>query len=245
MEVIIYLIVIVFFSSLINSTFGFGFALLSMPLLSLVFKLDLLGPLIPLFFMVGSCFIVFRSRQELQFKSILPLIVSTTLMVPLGVYVGKYAPETIIKIILGIFIICFSIYNLSSTKLPFLRNDKWGLLFGALSGFFAGAYNIPGPPAIIYGTLRQWSPQMFRATLQAYFLYITLLIIGNHLYLGSYQHPLIGSYFLYACPAMLLAVPLGKKINNSIPNPKVFNKYVYILMLGSGTLLIIKAFHLI
>ena len=31
-----------------------------------------------------------------------------------------------------------------------------------------------GPPLVIYGALRRWSPQYFRATLQGYFLPATL-----------------------------------------------------------------------
>jgi uncharacterized membrane protein YfcA len=44
---------------------------------------------------------------------------------------------------------------------------------------------------------------------------------------------------------MIIAVPIGKKINSFIPNPPAFNKYVYILMLISGFVLIFKAFRYI
>lgn len=244
MDEILYLIAVIFLGGLVNSTFGFGFALTTMPLLSLRFGLNLLGPLIPLLFITAGSVIVFRSRKNIQFKSILPLILTATLMVPLGVYLGKYGHEALIKIILGILIIFFSIYNLSNTQLPSLKNDKWAPLFGGISGLFAGAYNIAGPPAAIYGTLRQWSPQIFRASLQSYLLYVNLFVVSNHIYMGSYQQIDILPYYLYSCPTMLLAVPIGKKINSKISNPKAFNKYVYILMACSGLMLIFKAFQI-
>lgn len=243
MSILLYLVSIIFIGSLVNSTFGFGFALMTMPLLSLQFDLATIGPMIPLLFLVGGGLIAFRSRRHIQFSCIFPLILTASLMVPVGVYLGKHGPEQWIKIILGIFIILFSLYNLSSTQLRHFSNDKWAPLFGGLSGLFAGAYNISGPPIVIYGTLRQWSAQSFRATLQAYFLYVNLLVIGNHYWMGSYKNPKIGIYFLYACPAMLLAIPIGKKINKKISNPKAFNKYVYILMLLSGILLIAKVLN--
>jgi uncharacterized membrane protein YfcA len=244
MDTTVYLIAVIFLGSLINSSLGFGFALTSMPLLSLVFDLNTLGPLIPLLFLTSGVYIVFQGRKEIQIKSLIPLILSATLIVPIGVYLNKYGPEILIKIILGIFIIAFSIYNLKAPTLPKLKDDKTAPIFGALSGLFAGACNISGPPAVIYAALRQWEPSIFRVTLQAYFLYVNCIIISSHIYVGSYANPLVGPYYLFALPSMLLAIPIGKKINSSISNPKALNRYVYLFMLASGTLLIVKAINL-
>lgn len=244
MDISIYLVAVIFLGSLVNSSFGFGFALTSMPLLSLVFELNTLGPLIPLLFLTSGVYIVFQGRKDVQVKSLIPLALSATLIIPIGVYLNKYGPEIIIKMILGLFIIVFSLYNLKAPILPQLKSNKTAPIFGAFSGLFAGACNISGPPAVIYASLRQWEPSVFRVTLQAYFLYVNCIIISSHFYIGSYQNPLIGSYYLFALPSMLLAVPIGKKINSSISDPKAFNRYVYLLMLISGLLLIGKAINL-
>ncbi|MFT5645761.1 MAG: putative membrane protein YfcA [Aureispira sp.] len=244
MEITIYLVAIIFLGSLVNSTFGFGFALTTMPLLSLVFDLNTIGPLIPLLFLTGGVYIVFLGRKDVEVKSLIPLALSATLIIPIGVYLNKYGPEVLIKMVLGIFILAFSIYNLKAPALPKLKNNKTAPFFGALSGLFAGVCNISGPPAVIYASLRQWEPNIFRVTLQAYFLYINCIVIISHFYVGSYTNPLITTYYLLAVPFMFLAIPLGKKINRSISDPKAFNRYVYLLMLISGVLLIAKAINL-
>lgn len=244
MYITIYLVAIIFLGSLVNSTFGFGFALTTMPLLSLFFDLNTIGPLIPLLFLVAGIYIVFRNRKDIEVKSLIPLALSATLIIPIGVYLNKYGPEIIIKLILGIFILAFSIYKLKDPSLPKFKNTKTAPIFGALSGLFAGACSISGPPVVIYATLRQWKPNIFRVTLQAYFLYVNCIVISSHFCIGSYKNPLIGIYFLYALPPMFLAIPLGKKINSSIADPKTFNRYVYLLMLISGLLLIAKGINL-
>jgi len=244
MGITIYLVAIIFLASLVNSTFGFGFALTSMSLLSLVFDLNTIGPLIPLLYLTAGIYIVFQGRKDIQMKSLIPLALSATLMIPIGVYLNKYGPEILMKIILGIFIIAFSIYNLKAPILPKLKGHKTAPIFGAFSGLFAGACSIAGPPAVIYATLRQWEPSVFRVTLQAYFLYVNSIVISSHFYVDSYDNPLIGMYYLLALPSMFLAIPLGKKINRSISDPKAFNQYVYLLMLISGVLLIAKAINL-
>ena len=46
----------------------------------------------------------------------------------------------------------------------------WLLGCGFIAGVTGGAYGMNGPPLVIYGAMRRWSAQHFRATLQAYFL---------------------------------------------------------------------------
>lgn len=241
MQAILFLVFAVFISSLVNSIFGFGFALVVLPLLSMYFKFSLLGPLIPLLFWTGSFFIILRNWKKIDFGSILPLAIAATVIVPIGVYLNRYGNENLIKGALGLFIVAFSIYNLAAPKMPSLKDGKWAPFFGGLSGFFGGLCNISGPPVVIYGTLRQWSPPIFRVSLQCYFVYLNLMIVANHVYHGSYSDPLVFQYYLYSCPAMLAAVPLGKKINSSIKDPEQFNKYVYILMIVAGAMLIFKS----
>ncbi|WP_156039889.1 sulfite exporter TauE/SafE family protein [Aureispira sp. CCB-QB1] len=240
-----YLVVIIFLGSLVNSTFGFGFALTTVPLLSLFLGLNTLGPLIPLLFLTSGILIVFQGRKNVQFKSVIPLALAATLIIPIGVYLNKYGPEMIMKLILGIFIVIFSIYNLKTPVLPKLNDNKTAPIFGGLSGLFAGICNISGPPAVIYAALRQWQPNIFRVTLQAYFLYVNCIVISSHVYIRSYDNPNIVLYYLIALPSMLLAIPIGKKINQSIKSPQKFNKYVYGLMLFSGVLLIVKSINTI
>jgi uncharacterized membrane protein YfcA len=240
MEGVVFLIFIVFLSSLIHSTFGFGFSMICMSFLSLFFGLELLLPLIPLLFLIIGSIMIARGWKNIKFRSITFLAISATLTIPFGIYLGFYGHQALIKTIIGLFIILFSLYNLFAPRLPRLYNSRWAPLFGGLSGLFGGAYNISGPPIVIYATLRQWSPSVFRVTLQAYFLFTTLIIISNHIYMGSYNNPLVLPYFLFCLPAMILGVPIGKKINRSIKNPAAFNKYVYILMLTLGLLLILK-----
>jgi uncharacterized protein len=288
LEAIYYLIVIIFISSLINSTFGFGFALVSMPFLSLVFELSILGPLVPLLFLAGSTIIVLRNWKLIEFRSTFLIVSTAMLFIPVGVYLGKYGNEILIKSILGLFIIVFAISNLllswmsqikqtlgqikidlenlsrqknlrivgfssllqktrkkKKSKVAIFfssKKDQLAPFFGLLSGIFGGAYNITGPPIVMYGTLKKWPPKTFRVTLQFCFLLLTLIIIVSHITMKSYQNPLIFTYFLYAFPSMIIAVPFGRKINSMISRPEDFNKYVYCLLLISGLVLLLKTY---
>ncbi len=100
--------------------------------------------------------------------------------IPLGVLLLTRAAEPVVKSILGCVIVAFSIYSLVSRTTYALKNDRLAWLFGFGAGVLGGAYGMNGPPLVIFGTLRGWSPRHFRATLQGYFLPASLLVIGGY-----------------------------------------------------------------
>jgi hypothetical protein len=56
-----------------------------------------------------------------------------------------------------------------------------------------------GPPLVIYGTLRQWSPEQFRATRQGYFLPAGLLGVGGF-WLAGLWTPAVTRDYLWSLP---------------------------------------------
>jgi len=149
---ILLILIISFFAALVRSTLGFGEALIAVPFFLLFLPVDVAVPM------------------------------AAILGLPLGILILTYANETIVKTGLGVIIILYSLYSLYFTKNKALQaeNKFWLFLCGFLSGVFGGAYGINGPPLVVYGNLRQWSAKHFRATLQAYFLPVSLLSVVGY-----------------------------------------------------------------
>src|SRR5262249_25397617 len=78
-------------------------------------------------------------------------------------------------VVLPVTIIVFSTYCLAGRRRFELKDDRLAWLFGFTGGVLGGAYGMNGPPLVVYGSLRHWSPEHFRATLQGYFLPASLL----------------------------------------------------------------------
>jgi uncharacterized membrane protein YfcA len=72
-----------------------------------------------------------------------------------------------VKGTLAVIIVVFSTYSLLGRKPPELHSDSrvWLLGCGFCAGIMGGAYGMNGPPLAIYGAMRRWSAQHFRATL--------------------------------------------------------------------------------
>ena len=229
---------IVFIATLTRSTFGFGDAMVGMPLLVMVIPLEAATPLVGLMGITASSTILIRHWRDVHIKSVWPLILYTLVGIPIGILLLKGLYENVMKSILALVIIVFSLYKLFKPKLFTLANDKLARIFGLASGILGGAYNTNGPPVVIYGTLRRWAPEKFRATLQGYFFPTGALIAIGHCIGGLWTKPVLVNYAL-SLPVVLAAIFLGGRINRRIPKDR-FDNYIYIFLVILGVCLLVS-----
>lgn len=231
-------VVVLFFSTLVRSTFGFGDALISMPLLSLFLPIQTVAPLVAFVSITTSILIVARDWRAVDWRSAGHLIFSAAFGIPLGLFWLKRADESLVKLLLAATILSFSLFSLSSPKGFVLKTDRSIWLFGFWSGVFGGAYNAFGPPLVIYGTLRQWSPEQFRATIQGYVLPIGAFMITGHFLAGF--DPVVLQYYVVGAGFLVVAVWLGRKIHSRFQGP-AFRRSIFFLLILVGSLLATQA----
>ncbi|MDM1296313.1 sulfite exporter TauE/SafE family protein [Sphingobacterium sp. N143] len=224
---ILFILIISFIASLVRSTLGFGESLIAVPLFLFFLPVDVAVPLSVMLSVVIALVIVIQDHKKIYFNSAKWLIFYAVLGVPIGLIILMYGNETFVKTALGVLIILYSLYSLYFTNNRYLREDSkfWLFVCGFLSGIFGGAYGVNGPPLVVYGNLRQWSAKHFRATLQAYFLPVSLVSV-----IGYYAKGLIttevNSYFFIALATAIPAVFLGRYLNHQLKDGTFF-KYVY------------------
>lgn len=232
-------IAVLFLATLVRSTFGFGDALVGMPLLAFAISLPTAAPLVALVSIVVSATIIVRDWRIVHFGNARSLVLSSCCGIPLGLYALAHVPEHIVKFLLGLLVVMFALYGLYRPTGLTLKSDRSIYCFGFASGVLGGAYNTHGPPLIIYGTLRNWPADRFRATLQGYFLPTSLLIVLSHGIAGSLV-PEVLWLFAYSLPAVLLAVFIGHRLNRHL-HTRDFRKYIYMALILIGTVLLVKS----
>jgi uncharacterized membrane protein YfcA len=232
---------VVFFSSFIRSAFGFGDAVVAMPLLVLFLDLKTATPLVALVAFTIASTILLRNWRRVRLKSALGLIGSSLVGIPLGLLCLKGAHEEIMKGVLGAVILAFALFRLSSQRIPRLMTDRWAFLFGFVAGILGGAYNTNGPPVVIYGSLRMWPPPDFRATLQGYFLLTGIFILCGHFSAGLWTADVLKLFFC-CLPVVLSAVLLGALANRRLPVGR-FDRAVHILLVILSLFLLWDTFH--
>lgn len=228
---------ILFFCTSIRSAIGFGDALLAMPLLGVIMSLRTATPIVAFTGFFISFAILMFDQDRVDLKSAWRLILGTIAGVPFGLLLLRYAPEDLIKVGLGIILILYGLYNLTSPKFPQLHHERYAVFFGFVAGILGGAYNTNGPPIAIYGMLRRWSSAYFRATMQCYFLFSGIATIVGHGLAGLWT-PLVWHLFLWSIPGIGVGIYIGDQINRLIPQP-MFSQIIFGLLIAVGFLFLV------
>jgi uncharacterized membrane protein YfcA len=237
----IYILLIIFAATFVRSAIGFGEALVAVPLLASVLPVREAAPLAVLMSITVAAVVVAQDWKKIHLRSALWLLLPTLAGIPLGLLLLAHGPQQLVKAILGAFIIAFAAYSLIGRAPMELKRDSRPLLLtcGFFAGVFGGAYGMNGPPLVIYGTMRRWSAQHFRATLQAYFLPASLIGVAGYWLTGLWTTAVTHDY-LIALPAAIPAVFLGRFANHRLSGG-IFTKCVYAALCGIGVLLLMQA----
>jgi uncharacterized membrane protein YfcA len=232
---------VIFLATLIRSAFGFGEALVAVPLLAFCIPIAVAAPLSVLVSITIAGIVVLHDWNMIHFRSTGWLVFSTLFGIPLGLLLLTSNHQRFVKATLGVIILAFSAYSLLVRIPPELKHDhpRWLFLSGFCAGVLGGAYGMNGPPLVIYGAMRRWSAQHFRATLQGYFLPASILGMAGYWVAGLWTPP-VTHYYLISLPVTLLAVFLGTAINRRL-HGKTFLNYLYLGLIAIGALLILQA----
>jgi uncharacterized membrane protein YfcA len=230
---------VLFLATVIRSAFGFGEALIAVPLLALILPVEVAAPVAVLVSITVAAVVVAQDWREIHMGSAGWLVLSTLFGIPLGLLILKTVPESVVKGILALVIMAFSAYSLVSRHRRQLKNDRLAWLFGFGAGILGGAYGMNGPPLVVFGALRGWSPANFRATLQGYFLPASILGMAGY-WLAGLWTPAVNHYYLLSLPAALVAIFLGRLINRRLDGQR-FLLYVHWGLIAIGAVLLWQA----
>lgn len=229
---VIILILIVYFSAFIQAISGFGLTLIAMPLITIVIGIKPAAPLVALIGLTVFTIILIRHRRHIRIKELIPLILSSIIGIPIGIWALDNLDEAIIKPLLGFILIVYAVYTFMRPK-SFMHYSPWWVYpTGFLAGCLGSAYNTPGPPVIVYGSLRQWPKEEFRAVLQAFFFFNAVLVVLSHYLAGHLTRGVMTSY-LYTLPFIFAGIISGSLVDRKIDHDRfLFLVTAMILILG-------------
>lgn len=231
--------VILFTGAFVRSALGFGDAVIAMPLLAMVIGIKTATPLVALFASTIAASILIRNWRKTDFQATWRLIISSLIGIPVGLIFLTQFSETILKLCLGTLVAGYGAYRIFRPGFSIGKASFPAYIFGFFAGILGGAYNTNGPPIVIYGTLRRWAPQDFRATLQGYFFPTGLLIVAGHGAAGLWT-PQVGKFYLICLPFVAAGIFLGGRINRSIQGD-LFIRIINCVLIVLGLVLIFRS----
>lgn len=232
-------LIILFVATLVRSAFGFGEALVAVPLLAFVMPVDQAAPLAVLVSITVAVVAIARDWRHVQLHSAVRLVAATAVGTPIGLWALHGLDGRWVRLVLGVIVAAFSACSLLRRPRPWLGDDRHAWAFGFGAGMLGGAYGMNGPPLVVYGALRGWSPRHFRATLQGYFLPASLMTAAGYALTGLWT-PVVTRCYVQALPVLALAIPLGRGLNRRL-SAAVFVQCVHAGLIGVGALLVAQS----
>lgn len=239
-NIVISVALIVFASLLLQSTIGFGSALVAMPLLSGLLGVHTATAIVGILSVVSSLIITIVDRRHIDLRQSWRLMLASFVGIPVGLFLLQTVPEGIILKALGAVLIGYGVFSLLSARMRLNDARDYGWLawpMGFAAGVLGGAYNTNGPPLVVFGVLNRWPPQQFRATLQSVF-FTSGIVIALGQWAAGLWTPQALTLAALAAPLLPIAILLGRWLNARIPQA-LFTQLTYVLLIVLGARLLI------
>jgi uncharacterized membrane protein YfcA len=228
---IVLVLTIVCFAVLVRSIWGFGDGMLALPLLTLVIGLDQAAPLMAMLSAVISMRLLYEQPELVDKAGIARLVLGAVFGVPLGLYLLVGMPVAWAHAMLGVLLTAFATWSLTGRRSMRLQGWWLDIGFGVLAGASSAAFDIAGPPMLIYAAARGWSPDELRVNLQAVFLPLSLLTLGGHAIAGLWTREVV-TFAAMALPIVLLGLYFGPRLRVRLEQAGAWLIYLLILALG-------------
>jgi uncharacterized membrane protein YfcA len=227
-------------ASIVQGTTGFGFALTSMPLLTILLSIHTVVPIMVVFGLCANILILVKVWSNVKFKKIWLLIVSSVIAVPLGTYLLLIIEQNTLKIITGFLIVLFALALWRSYSLQ-IKNERLALIpVGFSSGLLNGSISLSGPPVVLFLTNQGEEKTTFRENITAFALILNIITITTF-FMGGLIIKEVITYILWFFPALFLGTFLGMKIANKVEQ-NLFKKITLGLIILSGLSAIFTSF---
>lgn len=179
---------VVFLAAMLQGLSGFGFNMLAVPALILVFSPQVVVPGVILTYVPLGIAQVCLLRRDVDVRLWAALVCGAAIALPLGALILRDTDALAMKRGIGAMMIGLALLLQVRPGMPFRRDRLWRFLGGIVSGVLASSTGVSGPPLVLLGLKQQWPYRTFRATLIAYFLAVSLLSLPLHYRLNLVTH---------------------------------------------------------
>lgn len=221
------------FAGFVHGFTGFGYAMVAMALLPLLLGMPEALFLGALFMMPVAATLFWRNRRHYVLGEGWTLVAGAVAGTPVGLLLVQHMDRLVLLRLLGLVLIVFSLNELLFTRYWKLRVPTWmAFPIGVTCGILGAAFNIGGPPAIIYVLARGWQREQEMATLQVMYFFNSGTRVLLTLPTGIVT-PELAELSAWALGPFVLVAILGCWFAARVP-PQLFKRIVLVALIGIG-----------
>ena len=227
-----------FVAEIIGTITGFGSSTIFLPIALFFFDFKTALILVAAFHIFGNLGRIAFFRHGVDNRILLLFGVPSVVLTIIGALLVSSLSQSILKLILGTFLLMFSILSLAKPELAVPKTKTSAVIGGSISGFFAGLIGTGGALRGAFLTAFRMRKVKYIATAAAIALLVDITRIPIYFAEGFLQF----SYYWYLPVLFLIAIGgsfAGKQVVKKIP-PKIFRILVLIALAFMGILFVIQ-----
>ena len=229
----------IFVAAIVRGYSGFGFSLLSISALTLIYPPAHIIPSIFLLEIAASLHLLPSIWRDVHWRSLWPLTLGCLFATPIGVWLLAYAPARPMQLALACFVLVATALLWRGFTLKSMPGTIASTAAGAASGLANGAFGMGGPPVVLFYFSSPAGNAAGRASLIMFFLLTDVIGIANQSVHGLVT-PETAVRALLFLPPLIAGVWLGQR-SFAGANPETFRQLVLLLLAGLAIAISAKA----
>ncbi len=180
---------------------------------------------------------IWPQRSHIEIGRVWPFVAGGLIGIPIGVRVLLILDASILKAVLGVFLLTFGTYALLAPKLHTIRAGGRAVdaSIGFIGGILSGLGGYTGVLPTIWTQLRGWSKHKARAVYQPYIIVIQSVTVAS-IMVAAYDGSAL-MLVLLVLPPLALGTWIGWHLYGRM-NDLRFRQALSILLIASGATLV-------
>ena len=236
------IIMVFLFGGAVKGALGFGLPLITMAILTNIFS-------VPTSLVINALVIPFANiTQIMQARKIREsiwvfryLIFGLVVGAPIGAFLIGVVNESILQLLLGLFVILFSFLSIFRLKIPMAKRylHSFGLGTGLIAGIIGSLSTTNGPILVLYLLSQGVERTLLVSSLGVFFMVSGLMVSGSFfaMELISLERLVLAAI---ALPSVLSGMVIGNAIGVRVP-ARIFQTSIVALLCILGANLCLRA----
>ncbi len=183
---VLYVFLIALVGAFLQTNMGFGFPILAMIFLPMLFPFSTAVTLCQVIAIVSTAYLSIRYWKYIRWRILLPLLLVSLVIGAAVTYQSISMQQGMLKMLLGLTLMILAVFFVwFSGRIKLKGSIGSGLAMGAVAGLGNGLFGIGGPPVALYLMACIEDKNEYLATIQAYFLLSNISTILIRTFSGS------------------------------------------------------------
>ena len=211
---------------------GFGFVMVSVPLLLVVYPPQTAVTTGILLSMMTGWMILPATWREVQIRTVLALLPGALLGIGLGIALLRILAVDAVRLLASLVVVTFAIAMIRGWVPRGMDSSFAPGTAGMVSGALGATTGMNGPPVVLLFVARGYAIAAFRASLVTYFLLVNVVALSARIWAGETGWTDLQTA-LFLLPAAIVGTAVGRRLVPRVPIA-TFRRFVLALVLVTG-----------